>query len=58
MPWRTWCSRTPTSGTAKYAGEGAYGIKRQGVYDCYTMLIEDQKGFLADVRFPELPPGY
>lgn len=45
-------------GTAQYAGEGAYGIKRQGVYDCYTMLIEDQKGFLADVRFPELPPGY
>jgi len=45
-------------GTARYAGEGAYGIKRQGVYDCYTMLIEDQKGFLADVRFPELPPGY
>lgn len=45
-------------GTAKYAGEGAYGIKRQGVYDCYTMMIEDQKGYLADVRFPELPPGY
>ena len=45
-------------GTARYGGQGAYGIKRQGVYDCYTMLIEDQKGFLADVRFPELPPGY
>lgn len=45
-------------GTARYAGEGAYGIKRQGVYDCYTMLIENQKGYLADVRFPELPPGY
>ena len=45
-------------GTAKYAGEGAYGIKRQGVYVCYTTLIEKQKPFLADVRFPELPPGY
>ena len=45
-------------GTAKYAGEGAYGIKRQGVYDCYTTLIEKQKPFLADIRFPELPPGY
>jgi len=45
-------------GTARYGGQGAYGIKRQGVYDCYTMLIEKQKGFLADVRFPELPPGY
>jgi branched-chain amino acid transport system substrate-binding protein len=45
-------------GTARYGGQGAYGIKRQGVYDCYTMLIEKQKGYLADVRFPELPPGY
>jgi branched-chain amino acid transport system substrate-binding protein len=45
-------------GTARYGGLGAYGIKRQGVYDCYTMMIEKQKGYLADVRFPELPPGY
>ncbi len=45
-------------GTAKYSGEGTYGIKRQGVYDCYTMMIEKGKGYLADVRFPELPPGY
>jgi branched-chain amino acid transport system substrate-binding protein len=45
-------------GTARYGGFGAYGIKRQGVYDCYTMMIEKQKGYLADVRFPELPPGY
>ncbi len=45
-------------GTARYGGQGAYGIKRQGVYDCYTMLIEKQKAYLADVRFPELPPGY
>jgi branched-chain amino acid transport system substrate-binding protein len=45
-------------GTARYAGEGAYGIKRQGVYDCYTTVIEKGKSFLADVRFPELPPGY
>jgi len=45
-------------GTARYGGEGAYGIKRQGLYDCYTTVIENQKPFLADVRFPELPPGY
>jgi branched-chain amino acid transport system substrate-binding protein len=45
-------------GTAKYAGEGAYGIKRQGVYDCYTTVIEKGKVYLGDKRFPELPPGY
>lgn len=45
-------------GTAKYGGEGAYGIKRQGVYDCYTMMIEKGKAYLGDKRFPELPPGY
>ena len=45
-------------GTAKYVGLGAFGIKRQGVYDCYTMMVDDEKGYLADVRFPELPPGY
>ena len=45
-------------GTAKYSGQGAYGIKRQGVYDCYTTVIQNRKAFLGDVRFPELPPGY
>ena len=45
-------------GKAKFGGEGAYGIKRQGIYDCYTTLIEDGKARLADVRFPALPPGY
>jgi branched-chain amino acid transport system substrate-binding protein len=45
-------------GTARYAGEGAYGIKRQGVYDCYTTIIDKGKASLGDVRFPELPPGY
>jgi len=45
-------------GTAKFAGEGYLGIKRQGVYDCYTTMIEGGKAYLADVRFPALPPGY
>jgi len=45
-------------GKACYAGEGTYGIKRQGVYDCYTTLFEDGEAHLADVRFPALPPGY
>jgi branched-chain amino acid transport system substrate-binding protein len=45
-------------GRATYAGEGAFGIKRQGVYDCYTTIFEDGEAHLADVRFPALPPGY
>lgn len=45
-------------GKACYGGKGAYGIKRQGIYDCYTTLIEHGKARLDDVRFPALPPGY
>ncbi|TFG59592.1 MAG: hypothetical protein E4H36_13515 [Spirochaetales bacterium] len=45
-------------GKVKWAGEGAFGIKRQGVYDCYTTLIENGTATLADVRFPALPAGY
>ena len=45
-------------GKACFGGKGAYGLKRQGIYDCYTTLIENGKARLADVRFPALPPGY
>jgi len=45
-------------GTAMWKGKGQYGANRQGVYDCYTTLIEKGKARVADVRFPELPPGY
>ena len=45
-------------GKVMWKGKGAYGINRQGVYDCYTSIIEDGKARLADVRFPALPPGY
>ena len=45
-------------GRAAYGGQGTYGIVCQGVYDCYTTLIEDGVARLADVRFPELPIGW
>lgn len=45
-------------GRAAYGGEGTYGIVCQGVYDCYTTLIEDGVARLADVRYPELPIGW
>jgi len=45
-------------GTVKWGGTGAYGLKRQAVYDCYTTMIEDGKAYLGDKRFPALPPGY
>jgi hypothetical protein len=45
-------------GKATYGGLGAYGIKRQGIYDCYTTVFEDGEAYMADVRFPALPPGY
>ena len=45
-------------GKVAWAGEKSFGVARQGVYDCYTTLIEDGKARLADVRFPELPPDY
>lgn len=45
-------------GRTEWRGIGAYGINRQGVYDCYITLIEDGVARLADVRFPELPPEY
>jgi len=45
-------------GHTAWRGIGTYGINRQGVYDCYTTLIEKGVARLADVRFPELPLGY
>ena len=45
-------------GKTCFGGKGAYGLKRQGIYDCYTTLIEDGKARIADVRSPALPPGY
>jgi branched-chain amino acid transport system substrate-binding protein len=45
-------------GKTTWRGLGQYGANRQGVYDCYTTLIEKGKPRLADVRYPELPPGY
>lgn len=45
-------------GKVAWEGEKSFGIKRQGVYDCYTTLIENGKARLADVRYPELPKSY
>jgi hypothetical protein len=45
-------------GKVSWEGEKSFGIKRQGVYDCYTTLIENGKARLADVRYPELPDNY
>lgn len=45
-------------GKVTWEGEKSYGIRRQGVYDCYTTLIENGKATLADVRYPELPQTY
>jgi len=45
-------------GKVAWAGEKSFGVKRQGVYDCYTTLIENGKARLADVRFPALPADY
>ena len=45
-------------GKVTWEGENSFGIKRQGVYDCYTTLIENGQARLADVRYPELPADY
>lgn len=45
-------------GKVTWRGEKSFGIARQGVYDCYTTIIEDGKARLADVRYPELPANY
>ena len=45
-------------GKVKFGGKGRYGLKRQGIYDCYTTLIEDGKARVADVRAPAFPAGY
>ncbi len=45
-------------GRVAWEGQNSFGIKRQGVYDCYTTMIEDGKAYLADVRYPELPDSY
>jgi branched-chain amino acid transport system substrate-binding protein len=45
-------------GKVTWEGEKSFGIRRQGVYDCYTTLIENGKARLADVRYPELPSTY
>jgi hypothetical protein len=45
-------------GKVTWEGEKSFGIRRQGVYDCYTTLIENGKAKLADVRYPELPDNY
>ncbi|MDH3691188.1 MAG: ABC transporter substrate-binding protein [Gammaproteobacteria bacterium] len=45
-------------GKVTWEGEKSFGIRRQGVYDCYTTLIENGVATLADVRYPELPDNY
>lgn len=45
-------------GKVTWEGQKSFGIRRQGVYDCYTTLIENGKAKLADVRYPELPADY
>ena len=46
-------------GRVAWEGQEAYGgIKRQGVYDCYTTLIENGEARIADIRYPELPDSY
>ena len=45
-------------GHVAWEGEKSYGIKRQGVYDCYTTIVENGKARLADIRYPELPDTY
>lgn len=45
-------------GRVAWEGENSFGIRRQGVYDCYTTLIENREARLADVRYPELPDDY
>ncbi len=45
-------------GKVTWEGQNSFGIRRQGVYDCYTTLIENGKARLADVRYPELPDSY
>ncbi len=45
-------------GRVAWGGENSHGLKRQGIYDCYTTLIENGEATLADVRFPELPADY
>lgn len=45
-------------GKVTWRGEKSFGIARQGVYDCYTTIIEDGKARLADIRYPELPEDY
>ncbi len=45
-------------GKVTWEGQKSFGIRRQGVYDCYTTLIEKGQARLADVRYPELPDNY
>lgn len=45
-------------GKVTWEGQKSFGIRRQGVYDNYTTLIENGKARLADVRYPELPADY
>ena len=45
-------------GRVAWEGEKSFGIRRQGVYDCYTTLVENGQARLADVRYPELPDDY
>ena len=45
-------------GKVTWEGQNSFGIRRQGVYDCYTTLIENGEARLADVRYPELPKEY
>lgn len=45
-------------GHVAWEGENSFGVARQGVYDCYTTLIENGEARLADVRYPELPDDY
>lgn len=45
-------------GKVTWEGQNSFGIRRQGVYDCYTTLIENGEARLADVRYPELPKDY
>jgi branched-chain amino acid transport system substrate-binding protein len=45
-------------GKVKWGGAKAYGIARQGVYDCYTTTIDKGVAKVADIRFPALPDTY
>ena len=45
-------------GKVTFRGEKYYGLARQGVYDCYTTIIENGRARIADIRYPELPTWY